>query len=163
MQTKDKLEKFKLDEYDKLILNELQLGLPLCENPFEIIAHKLNMDEDYLIEKLNNLKKEGLIRRFGGIFDSNKVGIKSSLMALKVDKKIDDKEFAHIIDILNSYPQITHNYIRDHEYQIWFTLMAKDDKDFIRLIKEIKRRTLCDKLLKLEAIKKHKTKVYLKL
>ncbi|WXR60401.1 hypothetical protein WG909_08735 [Peptostreptococcaceae bacterium AGR-M142] len=163
MQVKEKLERFKLDEYDKLILNELQLGLPLCDNPFEIIANKLNMNEDYLIDKLNNLKKEGLIRRFGGIFDSNKVGIKSSLMALKVDKDINQNAFNSIVEILNSYPQITHNYIREHEYQIWFTLMAKDNKEFVKLIDEIKKRTACKDLLKLEAIKKYKTKVYLQL
>lgn len=163
MQVKEELEKYKLDEFDKLILNEMQLGLPLCNNPFKIMADKLNMDESYLIDKLNNLKRNGIIRRFGGIFDSNKVGIKSSLMAIKVDENIKNNEFLNIIDILNSYPQITHNYIREHKYQIWFTLMAKDEKDFLRLVNEIKKRTACNELLRLEAIKKHKTKVYLKL
>ncbi|MCT4509356.1 MAG: Lrp/AsnC family transcriptional regulator [Tepidibacter sp.] len=144
-----------MDSIDKLILNEVQDGIPLEKNPFKNIAIKLNITEDEIIRRINKLKQKGYIRRFGGIFDSQNLGIKSTLVAVKT------KDIENTSKIINEYSGVTHNYQRDDEYNIWFTLMASSKEELENIFDEIKKRIKCEDFIKVSCINKHKVKVYL--
>jgi DNA-binding Lrp family transcriptional regulator len=82
---------------------------------------------------VKNLKKSGIIRRIGGSFDSRSLGFTTTLCAAKVP----DNRIGLFVQEVNKYPGVTHNYLRDHEYNIWFTLVASDQQEIDRLIGEI--------------------------
>ncbi len=144
-----------MDSIDKLILNEVQDGIPLEKNPFQNMALKFNITEDEIVERINKLKQKGYIRRFGGIFDSHSLGIKSTLVAVK------SKDIENTSKIINEYNGVTHNYQRDDDYNIWFTLMASSKEELQNTLEEIKDRIQCEEAISLSCINKHKVKVYL--
>ncbi|WP_099192757.1 siroheme decarboxylase subunit alpha [Tepidibacter mesophilus] len=144
-----------MDSIDKLILNEVQDGIPIEKNPFKDIAIKLDITEDEIIKRINKLKQKGYIRRFGGIFDSQSLGIKSTLVAVK------SKDVENTSKIINEYSGVTHNYQRKDDYNIWFTLMASSAEELENILKEIKERIKCEDIISLSCVNKHKVKVYL--
>ena len=100
------------------ILYKIQKSFPLVQRPFEQIAKELNTTEDEVIKILKNEKENKIIRQTSAIFDTKKLGYTSSLVAFEIAaQNIDDA-----VLILNSHPGISHNYERNHKYNIWFTL-----------------------------------------
>lgn len=100
------------------ILYRVQKNFPLTKKPFEHIAKELNTTEDEVIKILQKEKENNIIRQTSAIFDTKKLGYKSSLIAFEIEEEnIDDA-----VSILNSHPGISHNYERNHSYNIWFTL-----------------------------------------
>lgn len=100
------------------ILSRIQKQFPLVAKPFEVIAHELNMSEDEVLSILQQEKKDGIIRQTSAIFDTKRLGYTSSLVAFKVPPQNIDNAVA----IINSHPGISHNYERNHDFNIWFTL-----------------------------------------
>ncbi len=100
------------------ILSRIQKKFPLVAKPFKAIADELDMSEDEVLEILQKEKADGIIRQTSAIFDTKRLGYKSSLVAFKVSEdKIDEA-----VKIINSHPGISHNYERNHDFNIWFTL-----------------------------------------
>jgi DNA-binding Lrp family transcriptional regulator len=112
---------------DQSILAIIQDAFPLEERPYKVLAEQLGSDEQSVFEAVENLRKSGVIRRIGGIYDSRSLGFISRLCAGKV---IDIEKFATVV---NGIPAITHNYVRSHEYNVWFTVIAQSE-DEIRAI-----------------------------
>jgi siroheme decarboxylase len=107
-----------LDNIDKQILNDIQWTFPLVERPFLELAKQYRISEEQVIEKIKKLKDIGIIRQISAIFDTRKLGYKSALVAFAVEKnKIDD-----VANEINKHPGVSHNYERNHEYNLWFTL-----------------------------------------
>jgi siroheme decarboxylase len=106
-----------MDELDKEILNQLQEGIELVPEPFKAVAEKLGTEEETILSRVRELKKD-TIRQISAIFDTRTLGYKSSLVAAKVPEEHLD-EAAHII---NQHPGVTHNYKRNHDYNLWFTI-----------------------------------------
>lgn len=105
------------------ILSRIQKKFPLVAKPFEVIANELDMSEAEVLEILQAEKKAGIIRQTSAIFDTKRLGYKSSLVAFKVQaEKIDAA-----VEIINSHPGISHNYERNHDFNIWFTLGVSPD------------------------------------
>ncbi|WP_072679962.1 Lrp/AsnC family transcriptional regulator [Arcobacter sp. LA11] len=100
------------------ILYRVQKNFPLTKKPFEQIAKELNTTEENVLNILKEEKKNNIIRQTSAIFDTKKLGYKSSLVAFEIEEKDIDAAVA----ILNSHPGISHNYERNHSYNIWFTL-----------------------------------------
>ena len=100
------------------ILYRIQKSFPLVKRPFEEIAKELNISENEVIEILQKEKENKIIRQTSAIFDTKKLGYTSSLVAFEIEKQEIDKA----VEILNSHPGISHNYERNHKYNIWFTL-----------------------------------------
>jgi DNA-binding Lrp family transcriptional regulator len=100
------------------LLYKMQTSFPLTKHPFKDLANQFNVSEDEVINLIKEAKKEGILRQTSAIFDTKRVGYKSSLVAFKVDK--DNIDFAK--DIINSHPGVSHNYLRDNEFNIWFTI-----------------------------------------
>lgn len=114
-----------LDTIDKQILNDIQWSFPLTRRPFLELANRYNITEDEVIKRTQKLKDTGIIRQISAIFDTRKLGYKSALVAFSVDeKKLDD-----VANEVNKHPGVSHNYERNHEYNMWFTLAVPPDAD----------------------------------
>ncbi len=109
-----------LDVVDKCILNRIQSGFPLETRPYAVIGHEAGVSEREAFERVQRLKERGLIRRIGANFQSSKLGFHSTLCAAKVPLPQLDAFIAEV----NARPGVTHNYLRDHEYNVWFTCIG---------------------------------------
>ncbi len=107
-----------MDELDKEILNEIQWTFPLVPKPFHAIAKKFDVTPEFLMKKLERLKQTGVLRQLSAIFDTRKLGYKSSLVAMEIES---DK-LEHVASQINRHPGVSHNYERDHQFNLWFTL-----------------------------------------
>ena len=116
------------------ILSRIQKAFPLVPKPFEKIANELGMSEKEVLAILNEQKEAGIIRQTSAIFDTKRLGYKSSLVAFKIDEADIDKA----VTILNAHPGISHNYERNHDFNIWFTI-AVEPKSLMGLEGTIKR------------------------
>lgn len=111
------LEQLTLDHLDKQILNELQKDFPLVEHPFKAIAEKLNVTEKEVLNRIQQLKGS-IIRQISAIFDTKSLGYQSSLVAAKVKPDLIDEA----AKVMNGHPCVSHNYARNHEFNLWFTI-----------------------------------------
>ncbi len=114
-----------MDDLDKEILNEIQWSFPLVTRPFDSIAKKFNTTPKIVKERLNNLKEIGVLRQLSAIFDTRKLGYTSSLVAMEIEA---DK-LEYVASQINRHPGVTHNYERDHEFNLWFTLAVPPGAD----------------------------------
>ena len=114
-----------LAESDKELLNEIQWTFPLVTRPFDAIAKKFDTTPEIIKEKLNNLKEIGVLRQLSAIFDTRKLGYTSSLVAMEIEHdKLD-----HVSSQINRHPGVSHNYERDHQFNLWFTLAVPPGAD----------------------------------
>ncbi len=128
-----------LDEVDKKILNAIQLDFPLERKPFEALGKSLGIKEEDVIRRIKRLQAEGAIRRIGPIISTKKTGGVSTLIAMKVpDDKVDE-----VAGIINQYDEVSHNYLRPANYNIWFTLSAESEERMQEILKEITEKTGC--------------------
>ena len=107
----------------KEILSRIQKQFPLVAKPFKVIADELSTSEDEVLKILNEQKQENIIRQTSAIFDTKRLGYKSSLVAFKIDEDKIDKA----VSIINAHPGVSHNYERNHEFNIWFTMAVAPD------------------------------------
>ncbi|MFN0315098.1 MAG: AsnC family transcriptional regulator [Burkholderiales bacterium] len=112
-----------LDATDRLIVNQLQEGFPICERPFEEAARPLGIGEQELIERLRRLRQSGVLSRFGPLYQAERAGGALALVAMKVPPA--DLEW--VVGILNALPEVAHNYLREHEFNVWFVLAAESE------------------------------------
>lgn len=148
-----------LTAFDKSLLNILQKNLPISERPFLDLANLLGTTEGHVIERLKELKKEGYIRRIGPFFDSSKLEYKGTLVALKVKEGY----MQSVAKVINNYPGATHNYQREGEYNLWFTLLTHNEEKRQKILNEIKNIQGVEKLMNLVSNKKYKINVQFKL
>ncbi|MGE5418376.1 MAG: AsnC family transcriptional regulator [Acidobacteriota bacterium] len=124
-----------MDRIDADILNMIQNEFPLSERPYADIANRVGVSEEECLARVARMKEVGLIRRLGGIFDSPSMGMKSTLCAMMVPNEALDRT----AEVINSFKEVTHNYQRDHRYNIWFTVTAESEtrrSDILRSITE---------------------------
>ncbi|OEF98070.1 AsnC family transcriptional regulator [Vulcanibacillus modesticaldus] len=106
-----------MDKINQELLNLIQKDFPLVERPFLEIANRLNISEAEVINRIKELKGN-VIRQISAIFDTKSLGYKSSLVAAKVNPESIDKA----AEIVNQHPGVSHNYKRNHEFNLWFTI-----------------------------------------
>ena len=123
-----------MDEIDSRILRELQHDFPLSERPYEVVAERLQMSGEQLWARVQQMLDEGVIRRMGASFDSNKLGFRSTLAAVSVEPELVDRA----AKVIGQFPEVTHNYLRDDTFNIWFTLIAVDEKRIEDVLEEIR-------------------------
>jgi DNA-binding Lrp family transcriptional regulator len=114
-----------MDNLDKEILNEIQWTFPLVTRPFDAIAKKFDTTSEIVKERLNNLKEIGVLRQLSAIFDTRKLGYTSSLVAMEIES---DK-LEYVASQINRHPGVSHNYERDHQFNLWFTLAVPPGTD----------------------------------
>ncbi len=126
----------KLTALDKKLLNLLQGKLQLAHRPFKLIGEELGMTENQVISRLQLLKEAGYIRKIGAFFNSDELGYKGTLVALKVKPELMEDTALFV----NQFPGITHNYQREGEYNLWFTLITPNERlrqDILSQIKDL--------------------------
>lgn len=148
-----------LTTFDKSLLNLIQRNLPITERPFLELANILKTTEEHVIERLRYLKEHGYIRRIGPFFDSGKLEYKGTLVALKVQEGY----MQQVAEFINKYPGATHNYQREGEYNLWFTLLTHSEEKRKQILDEIKAQEGVEKLMNLVSNKKYKINVQFKL
>jgi DNA-binding Lrp family transcriptional regulator len=136
-----------MDSIDKKILNIIQKDFPVVEEPFKAVAAKAGLSEDEVLERIKHLKEQGIIRRIGAVFDSKKMGYASTLCAGKVPKE----KLKQFVAVVNSYPGVTHNYRRSHEYNVWFTFIASDEETLKKSLGEIRDKTGVTEIISMTA------------
>ena len=114
-----------LDDLDKRLMNLLQSNFPLVAEPYAALAGEHELDLDDLMERTQRLVDERIIREITPIFDTRALGYESMLVAAKVDA-----EHPHrAAKIINSHPGVSHNYLRTHEFNLWFTIATPPDSE----------------------------------
>ncbi len=132
-----------LDEIDRKLLNDIQWVFPLVDKPYQEVAKSHNISEEEVMRRISALKSAGLIRQINAIFDTRRLGYKSALIAFAVvPEKLDS-----VAERVNEHPGVSHNYERNHEYNMWFTLAVPPDSDMKEEL---------DKLAALEGVIKYR-------
>ena len=126
-----------MDEVDKRLLNIIQADFPIEVHPYRVIGERLGISEDEALARVQALVESGTIRRIGPSFDTRKLGHVSTLVAARVPIE----RLEEVAGIVSSFPQVTHNYGRDFEYNLWFTLICRDADEMERVVDDIKART----------------------
>lgn len=148
-----------MDNTDKAILNRIQSNFPVSPRPFLDIASELHLSEDETILRIQRLKSAGIIRRIGGNFVPGKLGYVSTLCAASVPEDAIES-FANVV---NSYPGVTHNYVRENDYNVWFTFIAPSMALIRRYLEEISLKTGISNILNLPATQVFKIKAHFNL
>ena len=146
-----------LDAVDKAILMILQRGIPIASRPYQLMADEIGggLTEQEVIDRIAILKDEHIIRRMSGFFNSGKLGYTSVLCALKVAPE----HLGQVALLVNAYPGVTHNYVREHAYNMWFTLIARDVPTRERILDEIEACPQVEGLLRLYTNQRYKINV----
>ncbi len=126
-----------MDEIDKRIINALQDGFPICDAPYRQVAAQLGLNELELIERLKTLLDNGALTRFGPLYNAEQMGGALTLAAVKAP--ID--RFDEITEIINSFPEVAHNYARNHELNMWFVIATETPEQVRQTINAIERQT----------------------
>ena len=114
-----------LDETDKRLMNLLQSSFPLHPEPFGQVAGAAELDTEEVKARTQRLLDERIIREITPIFDTRALGYSSMLVAAKVDPENPHRPAG----IINSHPGVSHNYLRTHEFNLWFTIATPPDSD----------------------------------
>ncbi|MFQ6066837.1 MAG: Lrp/AsnC family transcriptional regulator [bacterium] len=144
-----------MDPMDEKILTRIEREFPVSPYPYRDLAKDLGLCEEEVISRISQLKRKGVILRIGAFFDSEKLGFKSTLVAMKVPQR----RLQEVAKIVNRYSGVTHNYGRDHEFNLWFVLMGKSKKEVDEALKKIKKQTRIAQILKLPKRKLFKLNV----
>lgn len=143
-----------LDHEDRALLNEIQADFPVAPHPYHILGERLGMSEEEALSRIARLKKRGVIRRMGASINSRGIGFVSTLLAAKAPPD----RFDQFVSVVNACPGVTHNYERNHEYNVWFTLISPTEEDKRRTIRELENNTGVP-LLELPALRIFKIRV----
>jgi DNA-binding Lrp family transcriptional regulator len=112
-----------LDDFDKRLLNAMQGGFPIEPRPYATVAATLEVPEERVLGRVQELVDERIIRQITPIFDTRALGYGSMLVAAKVDPEHPWRAAR----IINSHPGVSHNYLRNHDFNMWFTLAVEED------------------------------------
>lgn len=144
-------------ELERRVLNLIQDGFPQCHAPYAEMARRLGggVGEQQVWACVQELVERKVIRRLGAVFDTRNLGFVSTLVAMRVpDERIDA-----VGEIISAYNGVSHNYRRDGEYNLWFTLAAPSQEQLELTLREICRRTQIEDVLNLPTTRMHKIRV----
>lgn len=133
----------RLDLLDRKILNEIQWFFPLIDRPFLDIAKRYNISEIDVMKRISYMKENGIIRQINAIFDTRKLGYKSALIAFAVKPE----KLTSVANEINKHPGVSHNYERNHEFNMWFTLAIPPGSDM---------KIILDKMSSLDGVIKYR-------
>lgn len=143
-----------MDAVDRALLSMIQSSFPLESRPYAVIGKELGIPEQEALDRVRSLKARKLIRRLGANFQSARLGFRSTLCAAKVPE---EKLEAFAAEV-NRHTGVTHNYIRNHEYNVWFTCIGPSWEAVCELLEGITQKTGIG-ILNLPAEQTYKIKV----
>ncbi len=127
----------KLDTLDRQLLNRLQDGFPICDHPYRVVAQEFGIEEGELIARIQRLLDANILTRFGPMFHAERMGGGLSLAAMAVPAD----DFERVTLLVNSLPEIAHNYERDHAFNMWFVIATEESDEVARIVKKIQALT----------------------
>ncbi len=145
-----------LTKLDKKILNIIQKDFPLAAYPFREIASAVGSTEEEVLFRVKEMRKKGVIRRLGGVFDSRKLGFISTLVVLQVAPH----KLEEVGNKISSFEEVTHNYQRNNSFNLWFTLTAETEEKLRERLEAIQRLPGVEKLRNLPAERLFKIEVH---
>ncbi len=126
-----------MDETDRLIINSLQGNFPISDQPYLEVAQQLGISEDELLSRLQTMLDSRTLTRFGPMYDIQKLGGSFSLCAIRVPAE----RFEEVTEIVNAFPEVAHNYERDHKFNMWYVLATESPEQIIQTNQAIEART----------------------
>ena len=129
-----------MDKLDYRILEAFQKDFPLTERPYEAISDKLKIPCEQLLDRLQLLMADGVIRRIGVSLDSRKFGYCSTLATISVEPDF----IKQAAEVIGKFPEVTHSYLRNDRFNIWFTIIASDDERIGSILKQIQSALLLE-------------------
>ena len=126
-----------MDSVDRAIINEFQGGFPITARPYAAAAERVGIDEQAFIDRLQVLLDDGVLSRFGPMYHAEKMGGGLTLAALAVP----EDDFERIAEIVNGFPEVAHNYAREHHLNMWFVLATETPEAVGETIERIEAAT----------------------
>lgn len=126
-----------LDAADRRLINRLQDGLPLVEAPYAAVAAELDLSEGELLYRLERLLETGVLTRFGPMYHAERLGGGLTLAALAVP----EADFERVTEVVNAFPEVAHNYRREHHLNMWFVLATETPERIAEAVSEIEEAT----------------------
>ena len=126
-----------MDAYDRKILDIIQSSYPISARPYADVGAQVGLTEAEVLARVRALKQSGVIRRIGANFQSNKLGWQSTLCAARVPE---DQIEAFVAEV-NRHPNVTHNYLRQHSFNVWFTYVGPSMEAVREALAEISSKT----------------------
>ena len=124
-----------MDAVDRAIVNQLQGGFPVCDRPYAEAATALGLTEDELLQRLDALLENGTLTRFGPMYHAERLGGALTLAAMKIPAA----DFERVAEIVNRFPEVAHNYAREHAFNMWFVLATEAPVRIEQVIGEIEQ------------------------
>lgn len=128
-----------LDAVDRLLVNDLQQGISVCDRPFAQVAEHAGIDEEEVVTRIGRLLNDGVLTRFGPLYNAERLGGALTLAALSAP----DGDFEGIAETVNGFPEVAHNYRRDHKLNMWFVLAVENPERIAEVLNEIETATGC--------------------
>ncbi|KGK84791.1 Lrp/AsnC family transcriptional regulator [Pseudomonas stutzeri] len=125
-----------IDDLSRRLIDRYQHGMPLCAEPYRAMADELGCAESEVLARLEQLQEFGGLSRIGPVFEHSRAGA-STLVALAVPQARLEQVAARI----SAFPEVNHNYLREHHYNLWFVLTGPDRPHLDRLLAEIEADT----------------------
>lgn len=148
--------KIGLDDTDRKLVSLIQGDFPLSEEPFSDLGERLGISGEQVIHKIEKLKKDGIVRLIGPVFDARKLGYQTTLVAMRVaESRIDEAA-----QIIGEHPGVSHAYQRNNSYNLWFTLALPSDVNMKRELQRLKNLTCAEVALDLPAVRVFKIGAY---
>ncbi len=126
-----------MDELGRRIINSLQGGFPLCDEPYKAVAEQLGIGEAELITRIESMLHDKVLTRFGPMFQVERMGGAFVLAALAVP----EERFEEVAAQVNGFPEVAHNYRREHRLNMWFVLATETPDGIGRAVAEIEQAT----------------------
>ena len=126
-----------MDEVDRLLINALQGGFPICDRPYAEVGRRLGLEEDDVIARLERLLEDGVLSRFGPMYDAERLGGGLTLAAMAVPEDRFDEVAAMVV----GFPEVAHNYERTHELNMWFVAATERPERLGEVLREIETAT----------------------
>ena len=147
-----------IDNIDRDILNRIQSDFPITPRPYRTVGEDLGLSEREVLKRISRLKAFGIIRRIGGNFSPEKLGFVSTLCAAKVP----EDKISQFAEVVNRYPGVTHNYLRENTFNIWFTFIAPSMDEITASLEQIAAKTGVTDILNLPATRVFKIRAEFK-
>ena len=148
-------QRVRLNKLDRCILDRLQEGIPFVKRPWKKIAEELRIKEEFFLKRIKFIKKMGIVRRISATINPKEIGFSSTLVAVKIAPQ----KVSWVAKRLSFYDEITHNYQRESEYNLWFTLVAPTRRRILQVINQIKKDKDIKAILEFPAVKLFKIEV----
>jgi siroheme decarboxylase len=126
-----------MDATDRTLINLLQDGIEITGRPFRDAAARLGISEEEVVERLQRLVDEGLLSRFGPLYNAERLGGAVTLAAIAVP----EERYEEVTELVNSYPEVAHNYAREHTLNMWFVVSTERAERLGEVLDDIESRS----------------------